>query len=288
MFTTTRRHTSSMTSCVLAGFVIFISSASGYWSISTTRDAEHLLIHDSIGGLVATATSAGGDYHNHDSKGLGNGSGNGSGPTAQKSSGTTYGQLSLPLTAQTSSGVPSPPQFEEVAPRLELRLNLTSTPRTIIPNVNNVNIYDVQNFEGAVRSTSDCAPVAATIMLGPSIMEDGGARILASFDTCVITDGTVLLNLPDERGIQLVAANIQGGRTTESAIIPLQRIAPIKQGQVLFGADLDERVTGPDPIRGDRATLNGNINALFLWNNSGHAADFNEEHGVAIDILFRR
>jgi|GEM_PF-1976771 hypothetical protein len=288
MFTTTRRHTSSMTSCVLAGFVIFISFASGYWSISTTRDVEHLLIHDSIGVLVATATPAGGDYHNHDSKGFGNGSGNGSGPIAQTSSTTNYGQLSLTLTAQTSSGVPSPPQPEEVAPRLELRLNLTSTPRTIIPNVNNVNIYDVQNFEGAVGSTSDCAPVAAAIMLGPSTMEVGGARILASFDTCVITDGTVLLNLPDERGIQLIAANIQGGQTTQSAIIPLQRIAPIKQGQVLFGADLDEHVTGPDPIRGDRATLNGNINALFLWNNSGHAADFNEEHGVAIDILFRR
>jgi len=277
-----------MTSCVLAGFVIFISFASGYWSISTTRDVEHLLIHDSIGVLVATATPAGGDYHNHDSKGFGNGSGNGSGPIAQTSSTTNYGQLSLTLTAQTSSGVPSPPQPEEVAPRLELRLNLTSTPRTIIPNVNNVNIYDVQNFEGAVGSTSDCAPVAAAIMLGPSTMEVGGARILASFDTCVITDGTVLLNLPDERGIQLIAANIQGGQTTQSAIIPLQRIAPIKQGQVLFGADLDEHVTGPDPIRGDRATLNGNINALFLWNNSGHAADFNEEHGVAIDILFRR
>jgi hypothetical protein len=285
---TTRRHPFLMTSFVMAVFVIFISSGSGYLSTSTTRDVEHLLTHDSIGVLVATATSAGGDYHNHDSKGFRNGSGNGSGPITQASSTTTRGQLSLSLTAQTSSGGPSPPQPEEVYPRLKLRPNLTSTPRTIIPNVNNVNIYDVQNFEGAVRSTSDCAPVAAAIMLGPSTMENGGARILAAFDTCVITDGTVLLNLPDERGIQLVAANIQGGQTTQSAIIPLQRIAPIKQGQVLFSADLNERVTGPDPIRGDRATLNGNINALFLWNNSGQAPEFSEEHGVAIDILFRR
>jgi hypothetical protein len=288
LFTTTRRHPFLMTSFVLAVFVILISSASGYLSTSTTRDVEDLLTYDSIGVLVATATSAGGDYHNHDSKGFRNGSDNGSGTITQTSSTTIHGQLSLPLTAQTSSGGPSPPQPEEVAPRLKLRPNLTSTPRTIIPNVNNVNIYDVQNFEGAVRSTSDCAPVAAAIMLGPSTMEDGRARILASFDTCVITGGIVLLNLPDEQGIQLVAANIQGGQTARSAIIPLQRIAPIKQGQVLFGADLNESVTGPDPIRGDRATLNGNINALFLWNNSGHAADFNEEHGVAIDILFRR
>jgi hypothetical protein len=50
----------------------------------------------------------------------------------------------------------------------------------------------VQNYEGAVKGTPDCAPVAATIMLGPSTMEEGGARILAAFDPCVLTDVTVL------------------------------------------------------------------------------------------------
>lgn len=224
----------------------------------------------------------------HDGKGSGNGSGNDGDPITPTGSITAHAQLSPPLTAPTSPKTPSLPQPEKVAPALNLDQNLTSTVRTIIPNVNNININDVQNFEGAVIGTPDCAPVAATIMLGPSTMENGGARILAAFDPCVLTDGTVLLNLPDERGIQLVAANIQGGQTTQSAIIPLQRIAPITQGQVLFGADLNERVTGPDQARGDSATLNGNINALFLWNNSGHAADFIEDHGAALDTFFRR
>jgi hypothetical protein len=43
-------------------------------------------------------------------------------------------------------------------------------------------------------------------------MQNGGARILAAFDPCVLTDGGVVLNLTDEQGIQLVAANIQGGQ----------------------------------------------------------------------------
>jgi hypothetical protein len=146
----------------------------------------------------------------------------------------------------------------------------------------------VQNYEGAVRGTPDCVSLAATIMLGPSTMEDGGARILAAFDPCVLSDGTVLLNLPDEQGIQLVAANIQGGQTTQSAIIPLQKIAPVTQGQVLFGADLNEQVTGPDQARGESATLNSNINALFLWNNSGEAVELIEDNSVALDILIRR
>jgi hypothetical protein len=119
-------------------------------------------------------------------------------------------------------------------------------------------------------------------------MEYGGARILAAFDPCVLADGTVLLNLPDEQGIQLVAANIQGGQTTQSALMPLQRIAPIAQGQVLFGADLNEQVTGPDQARGESATLSGNINALFLLNNSGQAVEFGGDHSVALNTFLRR
>ena len=62
-----------------------------------------------------------------------------------------------------------------------------------------------QNYQGAVTTTPDCPPQSATVLLGPSTMQNGGARILASFEPCVLTDGSVILNLPDEQGIQLVA-----------------------------------------------------------------------------------
>jgi hypothetical protein len=164
----------------------------------------------------------------------------------------------------------------------------TSGTRTIITNVNNVNINNVQDYEGAVKGTADCAPVAATIMLGPSTMEDDGARILAAFDPCVLTDGTVLLNLPNEQGIQLVAANIQYGQTTQSAIIPLERTASVTQGQVLFNADLNEQVTGEDPATGNSITLNGDINALFLLNDSGQSIGFEGDHSVALNAILVR
>lgn len=70
----------------------------------------------------------------------------------------------------------------------------------------------MQNTAGAVTTTPDCPPQSATVVLGPSPMQNGGARILAAFDPCVLTDGGVVLNLTDEQGIQLVAANIQGGQ----------------------------------------------------------------------------
>jgi hypothetical protein len=125
-------------------------------------------------------------------------------------------------------------------------------------------------------------------MLGPSTMQDGGARILAAFDPCVLTGGTALLNLPDEPGIKLVAANIQGGQTTQSVVIPLNKIAPITQGQVLFGTNLNEQITGEDPATGDRVTMNGNINALFLLNDSGEDVELGGDHSVAFNAILRR
>jgi hypothetical protein len=288
MLTSDRRRPFIMMS-LLTSLVILVSSTAGYLSIINSRDVE--LLHPDGNTMIPTATATPG--------GPGYDEGDGNGEDNEKSVDSEtieptepLTQFSPPLTTPMPPTAPSSTQPKVRTPTLTLSPSITPTslqsPRTTITNINNVNINDVQNYEGAVRSTPDCAPVAATIMLGPSTMEDGGARILGAFDPCVLNDGGILLNLPDEQGIQLVAANIQGGQTTQSAIIPLQRIAPVTQGQVLFGADLNRQVTGPDQARGDSATLNGNINALFLWNNIGHAVKFGEDHGVALDTLLRR
>jgi hypothetical protein len=119
-------------------------------------------------------------------------------------------------------------------------------------------------------------------------MENGGARILAAFEPCVLTDGSVVLNLPDEEGILLVAANLQAGQTTQSVVVPMQKIAPITQGQTLYTVDLNEQITGPDPASGDQVTLNGNINALLLINKAGQDIEFNGDNSVALNAILRR
>jgi hypothetical protein len=111
-------------------------------------------------------------------------------------------------------------------------------------------------------------------------MEIGGARILAAFEPCILTDGTVIMNIPD--GIQLVAANIAGGQTTQSAIVPKQRIAPITEGQTLFTVDLNEQITGTDPATGAQVTLSGNIDALLLWNAGGQAVELSGDNSAAL------
>jgi hypothetical protein len=165
----------------------------------------------------------------------------------------------------------------------------------IITNVNNNQVtvrndggYTVQNTAGAVTATPDCPPQSATVVLGPSPMQNSGARILAALDPCILTDGTVILNLPDEKGIQLVAANIQGGQTTQSVVVPMQRIAPITEGQTLYNVDLNGQITGTDPATGNPVTLNGNINALFLRNNGGQDVELNGDNSVALNAILRK
>jgi FlaG/FlaF family flagellin (archaellin) len=120
-------------------------------------------------------------------------------------------------------------------------------------------------------------------------MENGKARILAAFDPCVLTNGKVLLNLPDEKGIQLVGAKIQDGQTTQSAIVPIQRIAPTAPGQAQYFIDLTEQSTGLDLVSGNPVNLTGgNVNALLLMNLGGENVQLGADNKVNMDAALTK
>jgi hypothetical protein len=192
------------------------------------------------------------------------------------------------------SGLPFPPSDFCSGAKSPTTPTTTPTPPTptVITNINNnqITVRDdggltVQDFDGAITTTSDCPPESATVLLGPSTMENGGARILAAFDPCVLADGEVVLNLPDEQGIQLVAANIVGGQTTQSVIVPMQRIAPITEGQTLYTVDLSRQITGSDPSTGNPVTLDGNVNSLFLLNDGSQEVELSGDNSVALNAV---
>jgi hypothetical protein len=119
-------------------------------------------------------------------------------------------------------------------------------------------------------------------------MQSNGARLLAAFDPCILTDGTVALNLPDGEGIEIIAANLQGDQTTQLVVVPMQRMSPITQGQTLYIVDLADQITGTDPGSGNPATLNGNINALFLRNNGGQNVEFSADNTIALNAILKK
>ncbi len=179
-----------------------------------------------------------------------------------------------------------------------LQLQHATTTKTVLvtkTNINNDQVtvrndggLTVRTLDGAVTPTADCAPQSATTVLGPSPMENGKARILAAFDPCILTSGKVLLNLPDEKGIQLVGAKIQDGQTTQSAIVPIQRISSTAPGQAQYFIDLTEQSTGLDLVSGNPVNLGGNVNALLLMNLGGENVQLSADNKVNMDAALRQ
>jgi hypothetical protein len=145
-------------------------------------------------------------------------------------------------------------------------------------------VYDTR---GAARATSTCDDLAATVLLGPSTMADEGLRVLASTAPCIITGGSVVLNLPVNSGLEVIAATVSGTQTTQMVIVPLTRVGPITNGQILFSAVLSETITGEHPTTGDQVTRSG-FNAIFLRNDRGEDVEFNADNSVALNLLLRR
>ena len=118
-------------------------------------------------------------------------------------------------------------------------------------------------------------------------MDNEGTRVLASTAPCIITGGSVGLNLPVNSGLEVIAATVSGGETTQMVIVPLTRVGTITSGQVLFSAVLRETITGEDPTTGDEVTRSG-FNAIFLRNDRGEDVEFNGDNSAALKILLRR
>ena len=68
----------------------------------------------------------------------------------------------------------------------------------------------------------------------------------------------------------------------------MQRIAPITEGQTLYSVALGEQLTGVDPATGAQASLNGNINSLFLLNLGGQEVELSGDNSAALNAILRR
>jgi hypothetical protein len=76
------------------------------------------------------------------------------------------------------------------------------------------------------------------------VLQIGEARLIVVLDPCIPTEGSVVLNLPELEGTELIAANLQGNQATQSVIVPLQRVAPLTTGQTLYNVELNGLITG--------------------------------------------
>ncbi len=115
-----------------------------------------------------------------------------------------------------------------------------------------------------------------------------GIRLLADFDPCRVSDGSVTLNMPDTRNIKLAVLHIDrtGNNNVGTLVNPI-KIQDISTNQALYTIELDGAMTGINPITGQRTTVT-NINGLALYNYGNNAIQFESGNIAALTAKFTR
>jgi hypothetical protein len=112
--------------------------------------------------------------------------------------------------------------------------------------------------------------------------------LLADFDPCIITDGSVTFNTANTQAIKLAVIYIdKKGNNHAGTLINPVKIQNLQQNQALFTIKLDETMKGLNPITGTSNTLT-KINALALYNIGEKPVQFKSGNTVALTSMLTK
>ncbi|MGZ5486771.1 MAG: hypothetical protein ACXWFB_12855, partial [Nitrososphaeraceae archaeon] len=115
-----------------------------------------------------------------------------------------------------------------------------------------------------------------------------GIRLLADFDPCKISDGSVTFNMPNTQNIKLAAIYIdKNGNDHAGTLIDPVKIQNLNNKQGLYTTDLDDKMKGISPVTGQGNTLT-KINALALYNNGNIPVQFKGGNTAALTATFTK
>ena len=158
-------------------------------------------------------------------------------------------------------------------------------------NKNKVVVRD--NDDGTTKqiivagNTNTCPTQTESVPLTGKI-NPKGIRLLADFDPCKISDGSVTLNIPNTQNIKLAVLSVdKNSNNKQGVLITPIKIQNLNNNQALFTVELDSKMTGENPINGKSNTLT-NINGLALYNDGGNAIDLKSGSMAALTATLTR
>jgi hypothetical protein len=155
---------------------------------------------------------------------------------------------------------------------------------------NKVVVRDQDNNENEIIITSNkntCPTQSNTVELKGKIGPKG-IRLLADFDPCTISDGSVTFNIPNTQNIKLAAIYIdKNGNDHAGTLIDPVKIQNLNNRQGLYTTELDDKMKGTSPVTGQANTLT-KINALALYNNGNIPVQFKGGNTAALTAIFTK
>ena len=132
-----------------------------------------------------------------------------------------------------------------------------------------------------------CPTQTETVALNGQI-KPKGIRILADFDPCRISDGSVTLNMPNTGSIKLALLFIDKvGNNDAGVLVKPVKIQDLNTNQALFTVALDGNMNGINPISGQSTSIS-RINGLAVYNDGNQPIQFNSGNTAALTATFTK
>ena len=138
-----------------------------------------------------------------------------------------------------------------------------------------------------ISNKNTCPTQSETVALNGQI-KPKGIRILADFDPCRISGGSVTLNMPNTGSIKLALLFIDKvGNNDAGVLVKPVKIQDLNTNQALFSVELDGNMNGINPISGQSTSIS-RINGLAVYNDGNQPIQFNSGNMAALTATFTK
>ncbi len=184
----------------------------------------------------------------------------------------------------SKTGKPSQPSKKNFNDNNDRKVKFIDRTKVIYRDNDDTNI-DKQYIISSNKNT--CPTQSETVALNGKI-NPKGIRILADFDPCRISDGSVTLNMPNTGSIKLALLFIDNvGNNDAGVLIKPLKIQDLSTNQALFIVELDSNMNGINPISGQSTSIS-RINGLALYNDGDQPIQFNSGNMAALTATFTK
>jgi len=208
--------------------------------------------------------------------------GGGGGKTTTPAGGTgTTGTANLPSQTGGQQQQPSKKVFND------------NNDRKIVKVIKNTKVIYRDNNDNTdkelvvIGNKNTCPTQSETVALNGKI-DPKGIRMLADFDPCRISDGSVTLNMPNTGSIKLALLFIDNaGNNNAGVLVKPLKIQDLNTNQALFTVELDSNMNGINPLSGQSTSIS-RINGLALYNDGNEPIQLNSGNMAALTATFTK
>jgi hypothetical protein len=144
-----------------------------------------------------------------------------------------------------------------------------------------------------IEATAECGIISETMNLAGQLAPKG-IRIIGFFDQCQLDMASLLLNIPNDKDLKLIAGSIdfqnapQARDNNDAVFVDMVKMRQLSSTQGLYKTSIEDPLVGKDLVTKQPKELS-NINTIVLWNDDAKdAISFGSGSAVGMSISFEK